>query len=174
MKQKFLIFAALAALVAGLTACNKQETPASGDSQKQDFVMENRVVDIALSKDKTTASITFNEIRFGEAMPLDITLIILDVPVTVQGESIRFNWNDPENPISLKVSMKGIEVPYTDHKLTSVKGAIEPDPKDGTKKTCNFDSIAFVANKEGKKDVTISFQGNLLEDLKFQGTFRAK
>ena len=115
MKQKFLFFAALAALVAGLTACNKQETPASGDSQKQGFVMENVVVDITLSQDNAKASITLNDIRFSEQMPLLITLRIPDVPVTRQGESIRFNWNDTENAITPIAIVRGQETAYVAH-----------------------------------------------------------
>ena len=175
MKHRLLIFAALAALVAGLTACNKQETPASGDSQKQGFVMENVVVDITLSQDNAKASITLNDIRFSEQMPLLITLRIPDVPVTRQGENLNFNWNDTENAITPIAIVRGQETAYKAYKVTTVNGAVEPDPKDGTKKTCNFSSIAFVGtNPEKPSNVTTSFQGNLLDGLRFEGTFRVE
>lgn len=167
----------MAALVAGFTACNKQETPASasGDSQKQGFVIENVDVDITLSQDNTKASITFKDIRFSEQMPMLITLRIPDVPVTLQGESIRFNWKDTENPITPIATVLEREFPYDAYKVTAVNGAVEPDPKDGTKKTCNFSSIAFVGtNPEKPSNVTTSFQGNLLDGLRFEGTFRVE
>ena len=175
MKQKFLIFAALAALVAGVTACNKQETPASDDSRKQGFEIENVVVDITLSQDNTKASITLKDIRFSDQMPLLITLRIPDVPVTRQGESIRFNWNDTENAITPIAIVRGQESAYDAYKVTTVNGAVEPDPKDGTKKVCNLSSIAFVGtNPEKPANVTTSFQGNVLENLQFKGTFRVE
>lgn len=175
MKQKFLIFAALAALVAGLTACNKQEAPASGGTEGEskednkyyvgtfrvgeDFSIPETQVGIVLSEDRTSADIYLLKVRFSEQMPMSFDFRIPEVPVSVSNEKIIFAWEDTEKGITpIWLQGEGRETPYSAYQVTVVSGTAGPD--DGRKETCDF-SITFVGTDPGRPStVEVNYQGS--------------
>lgn len=175
MKHRLLIFAALAALTAAFSACNKQEAPASdnteGESKEdnkyyvgtfrvgEDFSIPETRVDIVLSEDQKSADILLLKVRFAEQMPMSFDFRIPEVPVSVSNGKIIFEWNDTDKGITpIWLQGEGRETPYSAYQVTVVSGTAGPD--DGGKETCDF-SITFVGTDPGRPStVEVNYQGS--------------
>ena len=160
--------------IAGFTACNKQETPASDDKGGTDennyfvgllragesFSIPDAQVDVILSEDQTRADIFLLGVSFAEGMPA-VKLRLPAVPVSVSNGKIIFEWSDTENAITPNWIKPEEEVPYPAYKITKVNGTIEPDASDAKKENCSFSNITFVGtNPSRPSTIEIHYQGS--------------